>query len=131
MMESKRTLLYIDDDSLILKAVRQLLADEPYEIFTTSSCEDALNFVQNNPVDLIMSDYHMIGFTGFDFFSKMNEIGNKAARVLITGSPGPYLDVGSLSRLNICKVIIKPWENDDFKKLIREALPNIQTSREF
>lgn len=124
-------LLYIDDDHAILKAVRRLLADEPYKIFTTSSCEDALNFIQNNLVDLIISDYHMAGFTGFDFFGKMNEIGNKAARVLITGSPGPYLDVDSLFRFHICKVILKPWDNGEFKKFIREALSNIQTNSDF
>jgi response regulator RpfG family c-di-GMP phosphodiesterase len=121
-MDNKFSIVAVDDDIYILKAIQRILADEPYDVFISQDVKAALDFVNNNKVDLIISDYHMGTIDGFGFFGRCDEFNKKAVRLLITGTPDSSLAVDKLSTLNIYKVILKPWDNESFRKVVAESL---------
>ena len=122
-MAKNYTILAIDDDPTILKVLKRFIELEcGYSVTTTSSLQEALDFVKNNHVDIILSDYHMGTFTGFDFFRELDKLGNKTVRILITGTPDNALNAQVIPHLNIFKIIFKPWDNDEFKRILQSAL---------
>jgi len=121
-MDKKFSVVAVDDDQYILKAIQRILADGPYEVFASQDVKAAVEFVKNNKVDLIISDYHMGAIDGFGFFSRCDEFNKTAVRLLITGTPDSSLAVDKLSSLKIFKVILKPWDNESFRKIVADAL---------
>jgi len=121
-MEKKSTLVIVDDDTYILKAIQRVLANGPYNIAAYADPKEALQFIRENKVDLILSDFHMGSMTGFDLFAACDNINKTAVRLLMTGTPDASLEVNRLSSLKIEKVIFKPWDNDTFCKTIAQAL---------
>ena len=55
-------------------------------------------------------------------FAGSKKLSEKAIRLLITGTPDSSLEVDRLSALNIYKVILKPWDNESFRKVIADSL---------
>jgi len=55
------TLLLVDDEENILKALRRLFHRLGHQILTASSGRDALRLLEERPVSLIVSDHRMPG----------------------------------------------------------------------
>ena len=72
--------LFVDDEANILKSLRRLLMDEPYEVFTAGSGLEGLKLLLDNPhIGLIVSDQRMPGMSGVDF-EKSREIRPRPSR---------------------------------------------------
>jgi CheY-like chemotaxis protein len=62
-LEEKRpAILVVDDEPRILSALRRLLREEPYRLFTAGSGEEALGLLAAEAVDLVLSDLRMPGW---------------------------------------------------------------------
>jgi len=120
----KYTVVAVDDDLFILKALRRLLEEDnpPYNLFISTNVKEALTFIQNNKVDLIISDYHMPGVNGFEFFQQADTHSKNTVKILLTGTPDASLNAEAISRLGIYKVLPKPWDSELLKQTVREAL---------
>lgn len=68
---TKGIILVADDDELLLKTVENELISRNYKVYTAPSVPDALQILQNNSVDLIISDikFQNSQMDGFSFFS--------------------------------------------------------------
>ena len=77
-------ILIVDDEPLIRESLRDFLADD-HEISTAESGPAALDLLNGEPVDLIISDINMQPMNGIDFLveAKRRHPGVKTA--LITG----------------------------------------------
>ena len=65
------TVLLVDDEENILKALRRLLLDEDFDIETATSGEVALQKLQTlDNVGLIVSDQRMPGMNGAEFLGR-------------------------------------------------------------
>ncbi len=122
MGSRKYTIVAVDDDLFLLKVLQRLLKDEHYSLFTSTDVNECLSFIRKNKVDMIISDYHMPAKNGFEFLHEAGLINKSAIKMLVTGTPDASLEVETLSRLGIYKIILKPWDNDSFKQIVREAL---------
>lgn len=70
-ISTKGIILVADDDELLLKTVEHELISRNYKVYTAPSVPDALQILQNNSVDLIISDikFQNSQMDGFSFFS--------------------------------------------------------------
>jgi FixJ family two-component response regulator len=122
MRAEERIILCVDDEENILNAIRRLLRREGYRVLTTSSTAEALNLLVLNPVTLVISDQRMPQMTGTEFLDKVKEMYPDVIRVILTG----YTDVdsitGAVNRGLIYKFLLKPWNDEDLKLDIRQAL---------
>jgi response regulator RpfG family c-di-GMP phosphodiesterase len=69
----RKTVLFIDDESKWLKAVKMTLEGEPVRIVTADSGEAALKKLHQRAPDLILSDVRMPMMNGFDLFMKVKD----------------------------------------------------------
>ena len=81
----KEIILLVDDEKNILKALRRTLFDTPYEVVIVSSSEKAKNYLSNNSVDMIISDYKMPVENGFELLGFVRDNYPGVIRIMLSG----------------------------------------------
>ena len=95
MAHNRRTILLIDDETLLLKAYKRYLESD-YFVITKESAEAAFELLEKEKnIDLILCDVIMPGMSGVDFYKKLkNEMPMLAKRLIFCSGSG----FGSSSR---------------------------------
>ncbi|MBC2459162.1 HDOD domain-containing protein [Clostridium beijerinckii] len=113
-----KKILFVDDEVQILKAFKRLFMDTDYEIDVAESGLEALNILENQEVDLIVSDMKMPNMTGYELLSIVKNRFPDIVRIILSGFAEERIILDSLQK-NIAKVyILKPWENNIFIETI-------------
>jgi len=121
--ESRRkpTILLVDDEENILAAMRRVLRREGYRILTAKSGSEGLEQLNNNAVDVIVSDQRLPGMSGVDFLRQARTHHPETVRIVLSG----YTDLQSITdAINegaIYKFLTKPWDDDLILANIAEA----------
>ncbi len=107
---SKITILIVDDETSILKAVRRTLIPEGFTVLTAESGKEGLEILKKEKVDLIISDYKMPEMNGFEFLKQVKKSYPKIYRIILSG----YIEEGIVSEAilkGIASTFVgKPWE---------------------
>lgn len=121
--ESPRpTILCVDDEPGILRALVRIFRAEPVRVLTAPSGPEGLAVLRQEPVDLILTDYRMPEMTGVQFLEQACEIRPEAFRVLLTGYAESGAVAEAINRGHIYKVLYKPWNDEDLRLTVRSAL---------
>ncbi len=72
-MKTKPTVLFVDDDATTRKIYNTSLAMAGLPMFIVGTPEDALKVLENNQVDVIITDLMMPGYTGVDVIRAVRE----------------------------------------------------------
>ena len=81
---SLKRILIVDDEEIVLVALRETLRREGYGVTTCSTPEKALQVVRTDPFSVIISDFQMPGMTGLDFLAQAKQLQPNTTRILIT-----------------------------------------------
>ncbi|WP_312679709.1 EAL domain-containing protein [Stutzerimonas nitrititolerans] len=115
------TLLLLDDEQNILKALARVLRREGYKILTATSAKDAFALLATHDVQVILSDQRMPEMNGTEFLSRVKEIYPDTVRLVLSG----YTDLNSvtdaINRGAIYKFLTKPWDDDQLRLDIAQA----------
>lgn len=77
-------ILLIDDEKNILKVISALLKGEGYEVVAFERAEDGLRFLEDNPVDVVITDKMMPGMDGIEFLRAAKSRAAGTAFMIIT-----------------------------------------------
>lgn len=120
---TSRKILFVDDEPGVLKAMQRLFHDEPYEILTASGGCAALELLQSiGPVQLVISDYRMPGMTGVEFLQQVMHQWPDTRRVILSAFPDSDVLLAALNEGRVHRFLVKPWDNDAMKLVVREIL---------
>lgn len=128
--EFKHTVLVVDDDEGILKALKRLLANLEVDVYTAGSGQEALNLLKNQPVSLIISDQRMPNMTGVEFLQRSREISPDSIRVLLTGYADIDATVDAINKGAIKYYFNKPWDDEFLLSRLRESLEMYKVTSE-
>ena len=78
--EEKKSILVIDDDSIIRKLLGHHLKHNNYQVFDASNAEEGFSHLRDQKIDLVLCDVSMEEMDGFTFCQKVRE--NENHRVL-------------------------------------------------
>ncbi|MGC9021881.1 MAG: response regulator [Dissulfurimicrobium sp.] len=120
MMQGR--ILIVDDEQNILHAIKRLLRKESYEISTAVSGEEALAFLNDHQVDVIISDHRMPGMSGIEFLEHAKGLCPLSVRIILSGYADLKTVTKAINRGYIYKFILKPWDDEELKAAIREAI---------
>lgn len=115
-------LLFVDDESNILKALQRLFYVPDTKIFTAQSGAEALEILQLNPIDLIISNMRMPQMDGAEFLSLVAENWPETVRILLTGYADLASTVAAVNKGHIYCYCSKPWEDNELRILVNNAL---------
>jgi DNA-binding NtrC family response regulator len=113
-------ILFVDDDPLILSAVRRSLGREGFEVHLTSEPLDAPRLVAEHRVDVIVSDYMMPGCTGVELLSLVRRLHPKVTRIMMTGQADRDATIRAINEGAVSRYIEKPWDDSMLKRTLHE-----------
>ncbi|WP_426369538.1 HD domain-containing phosphohydrolase [Pseudocolwellia sp. HL-MZ7] len=117
---SSLKLLLLDDEEDIINALKRLLRNN-YEIITFSKGCEAIAYLNENHVDIIMSDMRMPKMDGAEFLAHARDIIPNAIRLLLTGYSDMDSTVKAINDGGVYTYISKPWNNQDLKLTLEKA----------
>ena len=117
----KRSILYVDDEVDNLYSFQSLFRRD-YKIFIAESGAEALQLLEENKVELIISDQRMPEMTGVEFFEAIKDKYPDVIRMVMTGYSDMQAIIDSINKGRIYQYIAKPWEEDELKVIIDNAL---------
>ncbi len=128
-MKKRHSLLLVDDETANLQKLQRTFVNA-YTVHLAHSGAEALELLRHQPVDAIITDQKMPNMTGIEFLEASQKEYPNLVRIVLTG----FTDVDDLiAAINMGKVhkyITKPWEPDDLRMAVQEALEKMELQRE-
>ena len=117
-----KTILFVDDEIQILKAIRRVLAETEYQLYLAATAEEGLKIMEEGAVDMIVSDMRMPGMDGIELLKIVRFRFPDVTRLILSG----YADENEIHytlQSDLAKAyIFKPWNNDELLKAIWENM---------
>ena len=114
--------LIVDDEEIVLIALRETLARAGYIVSTAPDPLPALEILQNQQFAVIISDQQMPSMTGLDFLTKAKVLQPDASRMLITAVLSLDTVIDAINRGEIYRFIIKPWLREELLVTVQNAV---------
>ena len=120
---STATILLVDDEEMVLSSIKSFFAIETdYKLATYTSPIKALEVIEENRFDLVISDYLMPEMDGITFLAKVKEKRPLIPRILLTGYADKENAIKAINNVGLYQYIEKPWDNEDLRLIIRNGL---------
>ena len=121
--EETGIVVIVDDEEMVLTSISSFLALETdYDVQTFLSAREAIEFVRENDVDLVISDYLMPEMDGISFLARVREIRPEIPRIILTGYADKENAIKAINEVGLFQYIEKPWDNEDLRLIIRNGL---------
>lgn len=132
-LEEKRIpqyrLLFVDDDTNVLKALQRVFRQENYHIVTAMSGREALDHLRNGGFNLMISDYMMPGMNGAELLKQARALQPEMIRIMLTGHADTLAVMGAINEGAVYKFILKPWNDEDLRVTVALALEQFELMR--
>jgi len=118
-------ILIVDDEPEVLEALEMVLRSAGLfksNIITETDSMAALALLEKKNFDLILADYKMPVMNGIDLLTMVQQKHPNTVRILITGYSDIHIAREAINRAKVHTYIEKPWENDDLRLTVHEAL---------
>lgn len=123
----ERARLLIVDDELGPRESLRLILKPFYDVFTVSDGAAALEFLQEESVDLMTLDLKMRGMSGLEVLEEVRRSNSDVMVVIVTGY-GTFKSVVEAIRLNVFDYISKPFNISEVLSVIRRCLETKETT---
>src|SRR3989440_9004180 len=131
-MKSLR-LLIVDDEEAARYGIRRALESFGYDIAEAETAESARALMAQNNFDLLLLDVNLPGISGLEFLKQIqNEnasISEAPLVIIITAHGSERLAVQAV-KSGAYDYLSKPFEGDDLRLVVKNALENVQLRRE-
>ncbi len=117
----RQTLLLVDDEANITRALTRSLRRDGYHILVANTPHDALELLACHPVQVIVSDQRMPEMTGTELLARVKEIYPDIIRIVLSGYTELKTITDSVNRGAIYKFLTKPWEEQQLRNEVAEA----------
>jgi PleD family two-component response regulator len=118
----KPIIIAIDDQQFICDAIKNMLQDT-YEVRTFTSGKEALNYLSDNSVDLVLLDYEMPHMTGYEVLIaiRTNQYNKKIPVIFLTAETNERMRMEMIER-GASDYICKPINSSALHQSIRKQL---------
>ncbi len=124
------TLLFVDDEPSILSSLKRLFRPHGYRIFTAEGGAAGLEILEQEHVDLVISDMRMPEMDGARFLEQARLRWPETLRILLTGYADIESTIAAINQGQIYRYINKPWDDNEIVLIVREALERRRLEQE-
>jgi DNA-binding NtrC family response regulator len=121
--------LYVDDEINNLNSFKAAFRRD-FEIYTAQSAREGRKVLDSNEIGVIITDQRMPGMTGIEFLESILAVYPDTIRILLTGFSDMNAVMDAINRGQVYKYLVKPWQNDELKLYIQNALEIYHLRRE-
>ncbi len=116
-------ILWVDDEIESLQSQKLFLENKGYEVTTLTNGYDALDYVKDNIVDVVLLDETMPGITGLETLAKIKELHQQLPVVLITKNETENLMDDAIGS-QISDYLIKPVNPSQVLLSLKKIIDN-------
>jgi len=113
----KKTLLYIEDDSIVLENISAILKSYFGTVHSHSNAEDGCIVFGSKKIDLILVDIELPGINGIEFIRRIREINKEVPVIIISAYTKTDYLLESIN-LKIEQYIVKPFTSKKLYSLL-------------
>lgn len=121
--------LYVDDEINNLNSFKAAFRRD-FDIYTAQSAKEGRKILDINEIGVIITDQRMPGMTGIEFLESILPVYPDTIRILLTGFSDMNAVMDAINRGQVYKYLVKPWQNDELKLYIQNALEIYHLRRE-
>jgi DNA-binding response OmpR family regulator len=126
------SILVIDDDDIMLKAIKNILHKDGFEVLTAKDGKEAFEKLDNATYDIVITDLMMPYANGLEVVSKLRNDDSKGrVGIIIVSSVGNDETISEAFRLGADDYIRKPIMAENLLKHIRQLLENKNNKTQF
>jgi signal transduction histidine kinase len=125
--------LCVDDDARMRSALKRSLRAEPYELLFAEDGPRALDILSQKEVQVVVSDLGMPGMDGITLLGAVADRSPDIIRLVLSGRSDSRVILDAINNGSIYRYVLKPWDDDYLKIVIRQALSlwDLQAERRF
>jgi two-component system response regulator PilR (NtrC family) len=122
-------ILVVDDERSMRELLAIVLRREGYEVLLAENGRAAIEMLEREPVDLLISDIKMPDLSGVEVLRAAKRIDQDILGIMITAFASTDTAVEAM-RLGACDYLSKPFDIDLLKMKVREKIENRQLKQE-
>jgi sigma-B regulation protein RsbU (phosphoserine phosphatase) len=127
--KARQHILYIDDEkdnlTVFYSTFRRF-----FEVHLASSGKEGLELMKKHDMQLVIADQRMPEMTGIEFLEKIIPEYPDCVRMVLTGYSDVEAIIQAINKGRVYRYITKPWQKEDLKITIEQALETSQLKRQ-
>lgn len=120
MADTKINILYVDDEMNNLISFKATFRIK-YNVFTAISGDEAIKILNENDIQIIVTDQRMPHMTGVEFLEKILDNHPDPMRILLTGYADLNAVIDAVNKGKIFHYLSKPWNENELDETITRA----------
>ncbi len=121
-------ILLVDDEQSVCSALRRTFKKNKFRVFEANNGKQALDLLQNNSIDVVLSDQRMPGMTGTQLLSIVKNKYPNVGRIILSGQSDAKDLTDAINEANIYKFLPKPWNDQFLLETVHNAIPKDKLS---
>jgi len=121
MDEEKTTILVVDDDPYTLESISSLLNEHGYSVVACENAADAMAKLQENRIDVVLTDIKMPVMTGIELLEKIHNLNPEIPVILMTAFAEIDMAVDAIKK-GAFDFITKPYKHEYLVYTVEKAI---------
>jgi len=122
-------ILVVDDEQSMRELLAIVLRREGYDVVLADNGHAAIEIIEREPVDVLISDINMPDMSGVDVLRAAKKLDQDILGIMITAFASTETAIEAM-RLGACDYLSKPFDIDLLKMKVREKVENRQLRQE-
>jgi len=127
--KKKYEVLYVDDEEVNLRGFKANFR-KFFKVHTSTSPKEAVDILNNNDIQVIITDQRMPEMTGTEFLETILPDHPDVIKIILTGFTDIAAIQDGINRCGIYKYITKPWDFEEMKTTLDKAMSIYQSSKD-
>lgn len=129
MKELPISILYVEDEHIILQSFKELLEDKVRNLYLAMNAQEALKLFKKHKPDVVITDIKMPGMDGLELLREIKKIKSDTKLVILTafGKKNYLMDAITIG---VDKFMLKPLEENSYFKELQDLSNSIQLKKQ-
>lgn len=125
-MQDLKNILYVDDERINLELFRLNFKND-YNVFIADSAKKGLEILEQQEINVIVSDLKMPEMNGIEFIEKIKTENPHKICILLTAFIEPDVMLKAINQELVFRYVTKPWTKKDLQGIIEQAFEKNNT----
>jgi DNA-binding NtrC family response regulator len=122
MSASQPLVVCVDDDPDVSRLIASSLRREKMNMMSTTEPDEALEWVLDNDVAVLVCDYEMPLMNGIELAAKVRQLRPTTVRILLTGHVTAHTAMNGINKGGVFRFIPKPFEPELLIGVVHEGV---------
>lgn len=117
----ENNILIVDDEASVVAAIKRVLMDDHYNIFSAGSAAEGLEVLKKQMIHVVLSDEKMPGMQGAEFLALVRRQFPDIIRIMLTGHASMNAAMKAINECEIYRFLLKPWDDLELRLTVQSA----------